>query len=242
MLLIAGHGGTDPGACANGYKEAELTREAARLIKPHLEAFSEVDLFDTSKDLYSCIKNGMAFDFTPYDYVLELHFNAGAKDTAGNGKTTGTEILVHQGEAGISVEEKILQKVCALGFTNRGVKRRSDLQNMNKCRKAGVSYALLEICFIDDIDDCRLYQKQKENVLYQVSRGIAEGFGIDRKEADGTPVFQDVLGHYAQKDIAALAQMGILQGDGNGHFDPDRAVTRAELAVCLQNTIRYLRG
>ena len=179
ILLIAGHGQGDPGAVGNGYKEAELVREIATSLKSKLSAYANVDLFDTSKNMYKYLKSGNTFNFKKYDYVFEIHFNAAAQDFKGDEKTTGTEILVHISEIGRKVETAIVNNIEALGFKNRCVKTRSDLQNMNVCKKRqGVSYALLETCFIDDLDDIKLYMSKKDAVITAIANGIISGFNL----------------------------------------------------------------
>ena len=64
ILLICGHGDGDPGACACGYKEADLVREYAPTLKKALSQYAEVELHDTSKNLYKVLKNGGSFTFT----------------------------------------------------------------------------------------------------------------------------------------------------------------------------------
>ena len=185
ILIICGHGDGDPGACACGYKEAELVREYAPLLKKSLSQYAEVDLYDISKNLYREQKRGNTFNFLPYDYVIELHFNAAAKDQNGNGKTTGSEILVHLYESGTTVEEAILKNICALGFKNRGVKKRSDLLNMNICKgKQGVSYALIETCFIDDLDDVKLYLSKRDELVTAIADGVVAGFGLTKTKKE----------------------------------------------------------
>lgn len=169
ILLIAGHGDGDPGACGNGYKEAVLVRELATFIKQKLSHYATVEIFDTNKNMYKYLKSGGNFNFSPYDYILELHFNAGGG--------YGTEILVHTKQQGVSVEQKIVDKIETLGFRNRGVKRRSDLQNMNKIFRLGKDYALLETCFIDSADDMKRYDVS--SVAAAVVDGIVTGFGLN---------------------------------------------------------------
>lgn len=242
ILLIAGHGNGDPGACACGLKEADLTREVAAALLPKLKTYADVDLFDTSKNMYSYLKNGGVCNFANYDYVFEIHFNAAAADTAGNGKTTGAEILIHTTESGASVEETILSNIAALGFKNRGVKRRSDLRNMNVCKKNyGVSYALIEVCFIDDRDDVNLYQQKKTEVIDAIVNGIASGFGLAKTETAAAG-FKDTKGHYAEAAINDLFKMGIVNGDGNGSFRPDDNIKRGDVAIMVRNAIRYITG
>lgn len=183
ILLIAGHGNGDPGAVGNGYKESDLTREVALLSKVSLSRFEgvTVDVADTSKNWYDYIcKKGNTYNFKPYDYVLEIHFNAGVGDTSGNGKTTGTEIYVTTSENGVSVEENILSNIVSLGFKNRGVKRKN-WALINHIKKQGVSAALLEVCFIDDKDDMKLYTVHVDDVAAAIANGISTGFGLTEK-------------------------------------------------------------
>lgn len=178
VLLVAGHGEGDVGACGCGYREAELTREVAELLKKKLAAYLTVDVFDVRKNLYKYVSSGKRFDFTSYDYVLEVHFNAAASDEKGNGKITGVEFLVHTTAKAQTIGSNIVRNLSAVGFTNRGVKERNNLLVMNVCQKQKTSYGLLEVCFIDDKDDMNLYQKRKEDIIQGIAEGLLEGFGI----------------------------------------------------------------
>lgn len=46
-------------------------------------------------------------------------------------------------------------------------------------------------------------------------------------------LFNDIQGHYAEKYIKAVAEAGLMVGDGNGNFEPDSPLTRAQLAIVL---------
>lgn len=181
ILIVCGHGDGDPGACACGYREVDLVREQGPLLQKALLPYADVDLYDRSLNLYNVQKAGSTFNFKLYDYVIELHFNAAAKDQAGNGITTGTEILVHTSEKGVGVETAILKNICALGFKSRGVKKVNNLLNMNICKgKQGVSYALIETCFIDDLDDVKLYLTKRDEVISAIANGVVSGFGLKK--------------------------------------------------------------
>lgn len=180
ILLIAGHGGTpyDPGAVGSGYTEAVETRRMANAVAPLLRAYGfDVQLYDQSKDAYKVVTQGGSLPLTGVSYVIEFHLNAAANDAAGNGVTTGTEIFVHTNEAGITVEQAILKHVCALGFRNRGVKRSSGLAVLKHVKARGVSHALIETCFIDDLDDMQLYGAKFAQIAQAIADGVAEGFG-----------------------------------------------------------------
>lgn len=89
------------------------------------------------------------------DVDISIHFNSGAKDERGNGKTTGVEALIYSA-SGKSKEcaEKLCYAISMLGFRNRGVKVRNDLYFLRKTKAPAV---LIECCFVDDKDDVNLY-------------------------------------------------------------------------------------
>lgn len=181
ILLIAGHGDGDPGAIGNGYYEADLTREVAKLLKQSLDSYANVTVADTSKNWKQYIINKKNyFDFRNYDYVLEIHFNAGGNDKIGNQYTTGTEIYITTSEKSHGVETKIVKGISGIGFANRGVKRKN-YSLIQYIKKQGVSSALLEVCFIDDIDDMKLYQAKKNELIKAIANGIINGFSLEKK-------------------------------------------------------------
>lgn len=49
--------------------------------------------------------------------------------------------------------------------------------------------------------------------------------------------FGDIVGHTNQIAIEALAQRGIAAGKGNGHFDPEATLTRAEFTTFIVRTL-----
>ena len=190
ILLIAGHGGTpyDSGAVGCGYTEAVETRRMADALAPLLRARGfEVQMYDQSKDAYKVVMQGGILPLSGIGYVMELHLNSAANDPKGDGRTTGTEIYVHENEKGVTVEQAVLRRVCALGFKNRGVKRSTGLAVLKHVFKRGVSHALIETCFIDDKDDMDLYGRQFDAIARAIADGVAEGFGKavqDDKEDD----------------------------------------------------------
>lgn len=234
ILLIAGHGNGDNGACALGYREADLTREMVGLIKEPLSKYVSVDIADISRNWYEDIcKKGVQFNFKCYDYVLEVHFNACVKDTKGDGKTTGSEIYVTTSENGTTVEQAIVDNIAKLGLKNRGVKR-YNWGLISHIKRQGVSAALLEVCFIDDVDDMKIYSEKKEQIAEAIANGIVSAFGIGGNTMEK---FSDISGHYAEEHINKLADYGIVNGDEKGKFNPDELITRADAAIMIANAL-----
>lgn len=183
ILLIAGHGAGDPGAIGtlNGktYKEADLTREVVNAVAEKMGDYdAEVDIYDQSRNAYTDYQRGTLSGlakFEQYDFVLEVHFNA-FKEDAGNGETKGVEIYALSGS---QIEPNICKNIEALGFKNRGVKS-NGYAVISTARRKGARAALLEVCFIDDADDLKLYLSKKD----QVAEAIVKGFGLKKKVVD----------------------------------------------------------
>lgn len=93
------------------------------------------------------------------DLDISIHFNAGATDKKGNGKTTGTEVLIYStGSKAKSYAEKVAKSIASLGFKNRGVKVRDNLYYLHRTNSPAM---LIECCFVDDKDDAKLYNYKK---------------------------------------------------------------------------------
>lgn len=192
ILLISGHGAGDPGAVSQFGKEADETIYMVEEIKKTLSAYAQVDLYPTERNAYKDAKAGkLAVDFGNYGYVLEVHFNSGAADLKGNGRTTGTEIYVTTAEKTVGVETKIVQSIAALGFKNRGVKR-TNFTVIYRAKAAGVSSALLEVCFIDDKDDMSVYAAKKKKIAAAVANAIAVQFGLMEDSREEAAAAQEI--------------------------------------------------
>ncbi len=250
ILLIAGHGGTpyDSGAVGCGYTEAVETRRMADALAPLLKARGfEVAMYDQSKDAYKVVTQGGSLPLSGIGYVMELHLNSAANDPKGDGRTTGTEIYVHENEKGVTVEQAILRRVCALGFRSRGVKRSTGLAVLKHVKARGVSHALIETCFIDDKDDMALYGRQFDAIARAIADGVAEGFGMEvpavetKEEGESmtqaefeamynkvNPLYKSIddVPEYWQQEVRAMLDCGAI--DGGTAEDPNDVNMRQE--------------
>ncbi len=54
--------------------------------------------------------------------------------------------------------------------------------------------------------------------------------------------FPDMKNHWAEREISLVLQHGLMEGYPDGSFQPNRAVTREEMAVILQRILQYEYG
>lgn len=198
------------------YYEYKYTRQFATLIQTQLKALNsgiKVDMYDQSLDCYkqnAKALSGITFtgsgskkakvlaavqksttvpDFTQYDYVLEVHFNATVesnKDAKGDGVQKGIGMYINSYKAkktsNYTIDANIIAAVKKqTGFKvwggGAGIFKSDGLLNAKTCQELGVSYGLLETAFIDDKDDMTFYNKNKNAMASAVASAIVSYFG-----------------------------------------------------------------
>ena len=130
------------------------------------------------------------------DLDISIHFNSGANDKVGNGKSCGTECLIYNTS---NNKEAIAKRICAniaqLNFKNRGVKIRTDLSILKKTKAPCV---LVECCFIDDLDDIKLYNPK--SMAKAIAQGILNKTIEDKKTTD--EYYRVIAGSFRNRQYA----------------------------------------
>ena len=90
---------------------------------------------------------------------ISIHLNACNKSKK-DGKTKGVECCIYSlaDKNTVSIAGRICNKIAALGFTNRGIKERTNLGVLKKINNGGLNI-LVEAFFCDDEDDYNVYTK-----------------------------------------------------------------------------------
>ena len=166
-LVICGHGQGktvyDVGAVNRSLNitEAQKVRELASLMKQHATKthfITDKNVYDF-KDIVSISKG--------YESVTELHFNSF------NGQAYGTEVLIKDGFTPDKTDTA-LKNVLEKYFKSRGFKFVDWLYNANVMAKTGISYRLIEICFIDNNNDMAIFEKNKQVIAREIMEAIEE--------------------------------------------------------------------
>lgn len=109
------------------------------------------------------------------DLDVSIHFNAGANDSKGNGKTTGTEVYVYNtNSAAKPYAQKVARAIAALGFKLRDDSVKDDVKNASYLyvlKNTNAPAMLIECCFVDDKDDVALYdyKSMAEAIVYGIT-------------------------------------------------------------------------
>ena len=138
----AGHGGNDPGACANNMIEKNITLAVCLKIEEKLREYKDVEVFQTrTTDITQSLseKSSIVNSKSNLDFCLSVHVNA-----AGG---TGGEVWIQQA-TGKSYEyaKTIINEYCSYTRAkNRGVKT----GNLHMNRQVRCNSNLIELAFID---------------------------------------------------------------------------------------------
>ena len=166
-LVICGHGQGkevyDVGAVNSSLNitEAQKVRELADAMKQHATNTH----FITDRNVYDF--GNIASVSKGYESVTELHFNSF------NGQAYGTEVLIKDGFKPDNIDTA-LKNVLEKYFKARGFKYVDWLYNANVMSKTGISYRLIEICFIDNNNDMAIFEKNKQAIARDLMEVIEE--------------------------------------------------------------------
>lgn len=184
IFLDAGHGGKDPGACAFGLKEKDLTLSIVKKIGKLLCDYEGVQvLYSRTGDTYPSLSERAAMaNKACADLFISVHINA---TPSGN----GFETFIHTNASSKTVAyQNVLhpEVMKAIGnVKDRGKKR----ANYAVLRQTDMPAILTENLFIDNPTDNKLLQQ--ESFIDKVAEGHVNGvvkiFGL-KKKASPKPV------------------------------------------------------
>ena len=221
ILFIYGHGGTDPGAGANGINERDFFRSS---LHPHLVKWA--NLSNRKIEFYT----GNAYqtrhldkiDPKAYD-VLELHLDGSSSATA-----TGGHVIIHADYVPDDQDKRLMALIERL-FGCRGGKcfnGRRDLQNPNIARHRGINYRLAELCFVTNANDV----KKLLASLDAVAKGIIEAMtGETLKD----PIKPQPKPTPPADDWASRVRKDLVDANIMSDGDWDKSVTKDQVASWL---------
>lgn len=170
VYMGIGHGGSDPGAVANGIEEEDAalvigTAATAELERHGVEVMQSRTA-DVSESVSAKVRECNAFD---PDLAGDIHLNAGGGD--------GAEVF-HSivGGTGKELANNILKEVVAIGQNSRGAKtkRGSRGDYFGFIRDTNCPAVIVECAFLDNKKDVQIIDTTAEQKAMGVA--IAKGF------------------------------------------------------------------
>ncbi len=177
VFIGVGHGGSDPGACANGLRESDVNLTMALAMKAELERQGVTVGISRTRDendrLTEEIKECNAF--AP-DLAVEIHNNAGGGD--------GFECYISgKNQTARQLAERIEAEVKQIGQNSRGIKVSTSLGWVRQVKAPAV---LCEGFFLDSSDHRIADTAEKQRRFGQTyARAVLAQLGI---ASDNTPL------------------------------------------------------
>lgn len=213
-----------PGSGAIGFiSEGVEVRNVGRRLMTLLR-HRGVDVVDCTNDYADSTKANLVeicrlANKQPLDLFVSIHFNSGGGH--------GTEVFTKNGKY-MEQADRVLKKLEALGFTNRGIKNR-ELYVINYTNATAM---LIEVCFVDSKADTDLYNKLGADIIAQALcnaiLGESEELTVTQYEElkrdiqDLKPFIynyiDDNMPAWARPTIKKLKDNGFLVGDEHGRL------------------------
>nr|DAL45554.1 MAG TPA_asm: Cell wall hydrolase autolysin [Caudoviricetes sp.] len=199
--------GEGTGSQGCGYKEQNLTRELGKIViemlKKEGHTIYDCTVDKSSNNAQQLIDRVNKANKQPLDLFVSIHFNACVNDVKGDGRTTGTEVLLHSMSSKAKpYAERIVKKIANVGLKNRGVKT----HNAYVLKHTKAPALLIETCFIDDRDDMNVYLKSPRKVAKAIVEGILDKTITDVTETPKTGFYRVLVGSYKDKNNAIKRQ------------------------------------
>lgn len=186
VFLGVGHGGSDPGAVANGFKEKDLNLSIALACQAELARHGVTVLMSRTKDETEDLVNRIneCNAFKP-DLALDIHNNAGGGD--------GAEVFHHHGGGtGKILAENILSEVVKIGQNSRGAKTKKNSAGQDSfgfIRLTSCPAVIVESAFLDNKTDIKILDTAAEQKAMgiAIAKGILKTLGITWKAEAPAP-------------------------------------------------------
>lgn len=207
VCLDYGHGGIDSGAVYKGRYEKDdnlaLGMAVAEELRRHGVAVDET----RTKDKTVSLKERSDFERkNKYDYFISFHRNASKPEKA---KGAETYVYIMGRNKSYELAEKIQKALADVGFLDRGVKT----ANFYVLRETKAPAVLVEVGFIDNSEDNKLFDSKRDEITKAISKAILEQLNIKYVETSKI-LYRVVTGTFsnrenAEKQVKKLKELGI---------------------------------
>lgn len=207
VFISAGHGGSDPGAVADSFKEKDLNLSIALACREVLEKHGvEVRMSrvkDENDPLGDEIRECNAY--AP-DLAVSIHNNAGGGD--------GAEVFYHYGGGKSKVlAENVLAEIVKVGQNSRGAKTRKNSAGKDYygfIRETSCPAVIVECAFVDNATDRQILatEAKRKSMGVAIAKGILKSMGVAYQGERGT-LYRVQVGAYLVKANAEAMQKKI---------------------------------
>lgn len=180
IMLDPGHGGKDPGACANGLRESDVVLKIAKYCRDYINAtYEDVKVYMTREsDVFVGLSERAAMaNRLKVDYFCSIHGNAGGG--------IGYEDYIYNGSWAtknrtIAIQNTIHTEIIRTGLF---VDRKTKQADYAVLRETNMDSILTECGFIDNVKDAAILRVDANLKKIAIAHcvGFEKAFGWKRK-------------------------------------------------------------
>ena len=205
VFIGVGHGGTDPGACANDFKEKDLNLAVAKAVNNELIRHGVSVMMSRTKD-EADITNDEVKECNKFNPTLavDIHHNAGG----GNGAEAYHH---HGGGKGKTLANNILSEIVSIGQNSRGAKTKKNSSGKDYyafIRDTKAPAVIVECAFVDNAEDIKIVNSaaKQKTMGIAIAKGILKTLGITYvpqiSEKEANALYRVQVGAYKDKKNA----------------------------------------
>lgn len=213
LYLDPGHGGDDPGALGNGFKEKDLVLSIGLRIRKLLKSYqgTQVRMSRTTDKFVKLSDRSKDANDWEADFFLSIHLNAfngvarGYEDFVFNGLSNSSDTRQHQRV----IHEEVYKSINELGSTpNRGRKS----ANFAVLRQTNMPAVLTENLFIDSPSDGKMIKRKDyvDKVAEGHVNGLVRIFDLKKSSSDSSD--KDNSGTSSQNEFLSQIKTGAING------------------------------
>lgn len=220
VYIGVGHGGSDPGAVANGIKEKDVNLEVALACYAFLVKHGVSVKISRTKDaevwIEKRVKDANAFGA---DLAIDIHHNAGGGDGA---EVYHTKYL----GKGATLARNILTEMQFIGQNSRGAKiKKNERGNdyFSFIRDTTMPSVLCECAFLDNKTDVKIIDTKAERIKMgeAIAKGILKTLGIAvmvEKPTTKKVIYTVQVGAYVNKANAEAQREKLKKAGFDGYI------------------------
>lgn len=234
VFIGVGHGGTDSGAAANGFKEKDLNLAIATAAEAELKRHGVSVMMsrytDENDSLNEEIKECNAFN---PDLAVDIHNNAGGGD--------GVEAFYHnKGGKSFTLAVNVLDEIVKIGQNSRGAKTRVNNQGRDYygfIRDTKAPAIIVECAFVDNRADMEIIDTAAEQAVMgaAIAKGILKTLNIAYAEPTVDKPVEKV-----NKSTEEIAKEVIAGKWGNGDERKQKLTNAGYDFAAVQNKVNEL--
>ena len=207
VFIGVGHGGSDPGAVANGTKEKDLNLSIALACRDELVRHGVSVKMSRTKDENDALSEEIreCNAYAP-DLAVDIHCNAGGGD--------GAEVFYHYGGGkSKTLAENILAEVVKVGQNSRGAKVRKNSSGKDYygfIRETSAPAVIVECAFVDNAQDLEILatEGKRKSMGQAIAKGILQTLGV-AYQGERDTLYRVQVGAYLLRSNAEAMQKKI---------------------------------